>query len=115
MNLPENIQAGLANINAKAEITSDIKNEFNVQLGGTTNINGLAYSETKDLFQILFTQNFPKLKEEAMKICEQRIQNFEEQFFAKITDKLNGSEIKKFADPDIQNDCNEIIKAVVTS
>ncbi|MBO6273074.1 hypothetical protein J6O48_09910 [bacterium] len=113
-----NVQAGLANINAKADIQTEIKGELKVadnihnQIGGTTNIYGLTFAETKDLFQILFKQNFPKLKEEAMKICEQRIQSFEEQFFYKITDKLNESEMKKFADPDIQNDCNEIIKTV---
>ena len=113
-----NVQAGLANINAKADIQTEIKGEIKVadnihnQIGGTTNIYGLTFAETKDLFQILFKQNFPKLKEEAMKICEQRIKSFEEQFFYKITDKLNESEMKKFADPDIQNDCNEIIKTV---
>ena len=98
------------NIKPNLNLQSNVHN----QLGGTTNINGLTYTEAKDLFSVLFKQNFPVLKEEAMKVCEERITNFEKEFFDKCSRKVKEDKISKFAEPDIQNDCNEITKIVAT-
>lgn len=109
---------GLVNINPEINmgVQTDLKvaDTLHNQLGGTTNISGLTYTEAKDLFSVLFKQNFPVLKEEAMKICEERITNFEKEFFDKCSQKVNEDKISKFAEPDIQNDCNEITKIVAT-
>lgn len=96
------------NIKPKFKVADTLHN----QVGGTTNINGLTYTEAKDLFSVLFKQNFPILKEEAMNLCEERIANFEKEFFEKCSQKISEEKISKFADPDIQNDCNEITKTV---
>ena len=107
-------------IPACGDVGFNIKPELKVadtlhhQVGGTTNITGLTYTEAKDLFLILFKQNFPILRAEAMSVCEERITIFEKEFFEKSSQKISGDKISKFADPDIQNDCNEITKIVVT-
>lgn len=66
MNLPENIQAGLANINAKAELNTEIKNELkaadnvHTQIGGNTTYNNDNFQQIihKNFFAILSSNDF---------------------------------------------------------
>lgn len=86
--------------------------QINVQTGNGVQINaqgenvtqnfGLTVSDTRDLFEILFKENLPKLREEARKTAYENSEKFCNVFFEKATKKLSPDDFQKFKDPDVQ-------------
>lgn len=84
----------------------------NYQAAGNLTIEGMSYSETKDLFITLLQQNFPKLKEDAMLIAEQRIKKWEKAFFEKADKILSLNDFEKFKSPDVQYISNKAVNII---
>ncbi|MFD2904668.1 LPO_1073/Vpar_1526 family protein [Sphingobacterium anhuiense] len=89
------------------------ENSINYQAGKDIVIHkyGLEYKEVKDIVELLFDKNFPKLQEDALKKAEGYVQDFYTEFEERLKEKLDKVDIEKLSDPDIQADLNTAIKS----
>src|SRR5919202_614781 len=69
---------------------------INVGNGQQINQFGVSYSEVKDLFLVLFENNFPKLQKIAEKTAHNCIKSFRERFFYFASEYLNGNDLGAF-------------------
>lgn len=82
-----------------------------IQAGGNVTINGLAFSEVRELCVLLLRDNFPKLREEARQVAEDHVKRFATKLETKLTDNLASVVLDKFRDPDIQAAINDAVQA----
>ncbi|RKF36234.1 hypothetical protein BCY89_27915 [Sphingobacterium siyangense] len=87
-------------------------NSTNVQAGNDVVINkyGLEFKDVKEIVELLFDKNFPKLQEKALKQAEEHVQLFYTQFETKLREKADKVDVEKLSEPDIQADLNDAIK-----
>lgn len=85
-----------------------------IQAGGDVNIiqnSGLSAAEVKELCLQLWRENFPILRQEAIKEAERNVQKFATSLESKIIEKSEEIIFEKFADPDVQATINDAVKA----
>lgn len=76
--------------------------------------NGMSYAEVKDLYTLLYEQNFPKLIEEARSAAAERSEEFFVSFMDRL-DKDNFEKFENFKSPRKQNDLHTAQKAFAIS
>ncbi len=85
-----------------------------IQAGGNVTIaqnTGLSATEVKELCLLFLRDNFPALREEAMKVAESNIQEFAASLESKIIERSEEILLEKFADPDVQAAINDAVQA----
>lgn len=84
-----------------------------VQAGRDVHVHnyGLAVNEVRELSYLFLKENFPKLREEALKEARTNVEAFLEQFNDAIRSRIDKIEIDKFKTPDIQASLNEAVKS----
>lgn len=89
-------------------------NSTGIQADGNITLiqnNGLSVAEVKELCMLFLRDNFPKLREEAIKAAELNVQNFAVTLEEKILEKSGDIILEKFKDPDIQAAINDAVQA----
>lgn len=88
--------------------------QTNIQQGtsSTVVLQGYSLEDVKGLFQLLWEQNFPKLKLEAQTIAKNNMKKFYQTFLARAEKKIDKKLLEKFSDPDIQF---VLIQAIISS
>src|SRR5690554_4505279 len=71
---------------------------------------GLTITQAKELYDVLFKENFVKLQSEAMQVAEHRAQELIDQYLLKLNE-INPELLKNANDPDIQYVVYEAQKA----
>lgn len=78
-------------------------NQNITQTGSITQIIGISsLADAEKLIELLFQQNFPKLKEESQKIARNSAEKFCQTFLSRLKSELNPEDIQKVSDPDFQ-------------
>ena len=72
--------------------------------------HGLTYGEVKDLMELLWEANFPKLTEAATERASQSVQRLIEQTYAKLNEKVDRISAEKLAEPDVQQVFNSAVQ-----
>lgn len=70
---------------------------------------GITLEGAKDLFQILFENNFPKLREIAKEAAKENVKKMGESFFKKASSEITEDDLKNFKDPDTQYILNTVV------
>lgn len=85
-----------------------------IQAGGNVTVtqnNGLSIAEVKELCLLFLRDNFPALREEAIRAAEGNVQNFAAKLEQKIIEKSGEIVFEKFTDPDVQAAINDAVQA----
>ena len=85
-----------------------------IQAGGDVTIiqnNGLSAAEVKELCLQLLRENFPILRQEAIKEAERNVQKFATSLESQIIERSEEIIFEKFTDPDVQATINDAVKA----
>lgn len=85
-----------------------------IQAGGNVTLtqnNGLTVAEVKELCLLFLRDNFPALRDEAIKAAEVNVQKFAEDLESKIVEKSGDIVLEKFTDPDVQAAINDAVQA----
>ena len=85
-----------------------------IQAGGDVNIiqnSGLSAAEVKELCLQLLRENFPILREEAIKEAERNVQKFATSLESQIIERSEKIILEKFTDPDVQATINDAVKS----
>jgi hypothetical protein len=82
-----------------------------IQANGNVIFNGLGLVEVRELCTLFLRDNFPRLREEARLIAEERVAQFASHLEAKLADNVNSIVIEKFRDPDVQTAINDAVQA----
>lgn len=92
----------------------DVKNDgVAIQAGGDVTLhqtNGLSVSEVKELCLLFLQDNFPVLREEAIKAAQENVQKFAQTLEEKIIERSEKIVFEKFADPDVQATINDSVQ-----
>ncbi|PKP34283.1 MAG: hypothetical protein CVU00_07460 [Bacteroidetes bacterium HGW-Bacteroidetes-17] len=72
---------------------------------------GLQFSEVKEIFHLLLSENFPKLREIASQTAAQNIENYLEKLETKFSQDFDRIDVEKIKDPDVQFSFNEVVEA----
>jgi len=72
---------------------------------------GLQFSEVKEIFHLLLSENFPKLREIASQTATQNIENYLANFESKFAQNFDRIDVEKIKDPDVQFSFNEVVEA----
>lgn len=87
----------------QTNINSSTGTQIITQTGNITQNFGFpSNSEAKNLIEILFEQNFPKLREEAQKTAKENVEKFCQTFLSLAKSGLKPEDINKLSDPDFQ-------------
>ncbi|MEH4948180.1 hypothetical protein PO433_09030 [Escherichia coli] len=62
-------------------------NSYAIQAGNNVNVSGMSFSEVRELFNILFENQFPKLKDVAYAAAQENAKDFEERVVSDLTKK----------------------------
>ncbi|WP_283597589.1 LPO_1073/Vpar_1526 family protein [Photobacterium phosphoreum] len=76
-----------------------------------TQNNGMSFSEVKELCLLFLRDNFPALREEAIKAAEDNVRSFSEKLESKIVESSQNIVLEKFKDPDVQATINDAVQA----
>ncbi len=76
-----------------------------------TQNNGLSVAEVKELCLLFLRENFPALREEAIKVAESNVQKFAASLESKLIEKSGEIVLEKFGDPDVQAAINDAVQA----
>ncbi|OCH19278.1 LPO_1073/Vpar_1526 family protein [Aliivibrio logei] len=85
-----------------------------IQAGGDVTLtqnNGMNFTEVKELCLLFLRDNFPALRDEAIKAAEDNVRSFSEKLEAKIVEKSQNIVLEKFKDPDVQAAINDAVQA----
>lgn len=72
---------------------------------------GLTFTEVKEIFHLLLTDNFPKLREIAAQTATQNIENYLVRLETKFIENFDKIDSEKIKDPDVQYSFNEVVEA----
>ncbi|EAM1117235.1 hypothetical protein G3J33_003114 [Salmonella enterica] len=86
-------------------------NSYAIQAGNNVNVSGMSFSEVRELFNILFENQFPKLKDVAYAAAQENAKDFEERVVSDLTKNVDRLIIDKFCDPDVQATLTEALKS----
>ena len=95
------------NQNVEAEGTA-------IQAGGDVTVTqnkGLSVDEVKELCLLFLRDNFPSLRDEAIRAAEANVQKFAASLEQKIVEKSGEIVFEKFTDPDVQAAINDAVQA----
>lgn len=87
------------------------ENSAIIQVSGNL-VNGLSQTDCERLFNLLFSENFPKLDAIARETAERSVSEFVEKTFKKLEEKLDCIDTSRLAEPDVQSTYNTAIQAV---
>ena len=88
------------------------ENSSAIQAGGNVTVNnGLSFSEVRELCLLFLRDNFPALKEEAIKEAKSNVQEFAKKFEEKIIQNAEFITLENFKDPDVQAAINDAVQA----
>lgn len=87
------------------------ENSAVIQVAGNL-VNGLSLTECERLFNLLFSENFPKLDAIARATAAEHVANFVEITFMKLEEKIDRINADRLAEPDVQSTYNIAIQAV---
>lgn len=73
---------------------------------------GLTYGEVKDLMELLWEANFPKLTEAATERASQSVQRLIQKTFESLNEKVDRISAEKLAEPDVQQTFNSAVQGV---
>ncbi|MGZ8171887.1 MULTISPECIES: LPO_1073/Vpar_1526 family protein [Methylobacter] len=78
-----------------------------------TNINVLPFNDVKvkELCLQFLRENFPALRDEAIKAAEENVKNFALQLELRISERSQNIVLEKFKDPDVQAAINDAVQA----
>lgn len=85
-----------------------------IQAGGNVTVTqnmGLSVTEVKELCLLFLRDNFPSLREEAIRAAEGNVQKFAASLEQKIVEKSGEIMLEKFTDPDVQAAINDAVQA----
>jgi len=86
------------------------KNSTGIQADRDVIVNvGPTYEQVENLTKLFLQENFPKLREDAMKLAHQNVQDFLNEFEKQLKEKFNTINPDKFSDPDVQNSINDAV------
>ncbi|MDE1251234.1 LPO_1073/Vpar_1526 family protein [Vibrio aestuarianus] len=89
-------------------------NSTAIQAGGNVSVTqnyGMSVSEVRELCLLFLRDNFPALRDEAIKLAEENVQIFAAELERKIVDKSGDIVLEKFSDPDVQAAINDAVQA----
>ncbi|HIF6174184.1 TPA: LPO_1073/Vpar_1526 family protein [Vibrio parahaemolyticus] len=89
-------------------------NSTAIQAGGNVSVTqnyGMSVSEVRELCLLFLRDNFPALRDEAIKSAEENVQKFAAELEQKIVDKSGDIVLEKFSDPDVQAAINDAVQA----
>lgn len=87
------------------------ENSAVIQVAGNV-VNGLSLTECERLFNLLFSENFPKLDAIARATAEEHVADFVKITFKKLEEKIDRINADRLAEPDAQSTYNIAIQAV---
>lgn len=85
-----------------------------IQAGGNVSVTqnmGLSVAEVKELCLLFLRDNFPSLREEAIRAAEGNVQKFAASLEREIVEKSSKIVLEKFTDPDVQAAINDAVQA----
>lgn len=97
----------------KQEQTAE-QNATAIQAGGNVTVNqnnGLTVAEVKDLCLLFLRDNFPALRDEAIRGAENNVKEFAVELESKIAQNAQFITLEKFKDPDVQAAINDAVQA----
>src|SRR5690606_31361965 len=79
--------------------------------GNVTVNNGLSVAEVKELCLLFLKDNFPALREEAIREAEGNVREFAQELEQKIVQNAQFITLEKFKDPDVQAAINDAVQS----
>ena len=79
--------------------------------GNVTVNNGLSVAEVKELCLLFLKNNFPALREEAIREAEGNVREFAQELEQKIVQNAQFITLEKFKDPDVQAAINDAVQS----
>lgn len=88
------------------------ENSSAIQAGGNVTVNnGLSVAEVKELCLLFLRDNFPALREEAIREAEDNVREFAQELERKIVQNAQFITLEKFKDPDVQAAINDAVQS----
>ena len=90
------------------------ENSTAIQAGGDINLtqnNGLRISEVKELCLLFLRDNFPALRDEAVREAQNNVERFATKLESELANKIGSIALEKFKDPDVQAMINDAVQA----
>jgi len=90
------------------------ENSTAIQAGGDVNLtqnNGLMFSEVKELCLLFLRDNFPALRDEAVREAQSNVEIFATKLESELAHKIGSIALEKFRDPDVQAMINDAVQA----
>lgn len=90
------------------------ENSTAIQAGGDVNLtqnNGLRLSEVKELCLLFLRDNFPALRDEAVREAQRNVEVFATKLESELAGKIASIALEKFRDPDVQAMINDAVQA----
>jgi len=85
-------------------------NSSGIQANGNVNLNvGLTFDQVEKLTTFFLKENFPKLREDAMKLAHENVQKLLNEFKKQLEEKIFTINLNNFSDPDVQNSINDAV------
>ena len=85
-----------------------------IQAGRDVNVTqnlGLSAADVREICWMVFYENFPRLRVEAVETAKKNVQEFADSLEEKIIEKSGEIVLEKFADPDVQAAINDAVQA----
>jgi hypothetical protein len=95
----------------KTKLNQEVsQNSTALQANHDINItSGLTYDQARDLFQLLFISNFPKLQKQVFATARRNIDDLCEKFEAQLMQRSKAIVVERLADPDVQAMINDVV------
>lgn len=88
------------------------ENSSAIQAAGNVTVNnGLSVTEVKELCLLFLKDNFPALRDEAVREAEVNVREFAQELEEKIVQNAQFITLDKFKDPDVQAAINDAVQA----
>ncbi|WP_018983978.1 LPO_1073/Vpar_1526 family protein [Salinimonas chungwhensis] len=88
------------------------ENSSAIQAGGNVTVNnGLSVAEVRELCLLFLRDNFPALREEAIREAEDNVREFAQELELKIVQNAQFITLEKFKDPDVQAAINDAVQS----
>lgn len=88
------------------------ENSSAIQAAGNVTVNnGLSVTEVKELCLLFLKDNFPALREEAIREAESNVREFAQELERKIVQNAQFITMEKFKDPDVQAAINDAVQS----
>jgi hypothetical protein len=82
-----------------------------VQAGRDVHFHGMSVTDVRELCILFLRDNFPKLREEAIRVAEEHVKAFASNLEDRIANDAAKVELEKFSDPDVQATINDAVLA----